>query len=160
MARRRRARSPDRSALVAMVAATVLPSAGLLALPGRPVDWATLPCLGAATPIQALAMGWLAHSFRRYNKRWWFYSALALVPSILSGFALPHALNQFLGRQVPEQVKVFVQPAGASGEASRVVDSGTGKAIDLKLPAGQAQAGQTATVPVRRGLFDWRWQPR
>jgi hypothetical protein len=143
-----------------MLAASVLPSAGLLALPGRPVDWATLPCLGAATPLQALAMGWLAHHFRQYKKRWWYYSALALVPSVLNGFALPHTLNQLFSSQIPEQVKVFVQQAGASGEASRVVDSTTGKAVDVKLPAGQAQAGQTTTVPLRRGLFDWRWQPK
>ena len=157
---RRRSRSPDTSALLTMAVASVLPSAGLLALPGHPVDWATLPCLGAATPLQALAMTWLHHHFKRYRRRWWYYSVLALIPSVLGGFAIPHGLNQLLDQAVPEQVKVFVAQGTTSGEASRVVESDTQRSLTVRLPPGQAQTGQTTSVSPRRGLFHWRWQAK
>lgn len=143
-----------------MVVASALPSVGLLALPGKPVDWATLPCLGAATPLQALAMTWLHQRFKRYQRRWWYYSVLAVVPSLLGGFAIPHSLNQLLDPNVTEQVKVLVEKVTSTGEASQVVVKNTNRSLTLKLNPGQAQPGQETTVPLKQGLFHWRWQPK
>jgi hypothetical protein len=158
--RRTRSSSSDAGAIALIVVPSVLSSLGLVSLPGRPVDWAPVPCVGAAVPLEGLVLLGLSRlvgSKRRRQK--WVYGLASVVPSLLSGFALPHGLNQALDAKQPVSVKVLVPQAEAAGQVVRVVDDASQDAIRVRIPVA-TQAGQSIGVTLHRGLFNWRWQPR
>lgn len=158
MSRRRSpSTSSDAGAIALIVVPSVLSSLGLVSLPGRPVDWAPVPCVGAAVPLEGLVLLGLSRLLGKRRKKW-VYGAASVVPSLLGGFALPHGLNQALDTKVPVSVKVLVQQTGA-GQVVRVVDDATQEAIRVRVPVA-VQAGQSVGVTLQRGLFNWRWQPR
>ncbi len=159
MSKRRASSSSDAGAIALLVVPSVLSSLGLVALPGRPVDWAPVPCVGTAIPLEGLVLLGLSRLVgKRRRKPTWIYGLASVVPSLLSGFALPHGLNQALDTKQLVTIKVLAQQSEAAGQVTKVVDD-TQEAIRVRIPVA-VQSGQAVGVSLHRGLFNWRWQPR
>lgn len=156
---KRRTRAPRTNALATIALTTLLSSGGLLTLPGRPVDWAPLTCVALAVPLEALALALWRRLFGKRRSAWLPYGLASVVPSLLTGFLLPHGANQWLDGKSPILVTVQVGAPARAGTFVVGQDEASGQAVSVRTPV-PAQPGQVLGVPVRRGLFNWRWQPK